>query len=317
MPLLYDNSAGALYSEAEYDLGGMDLDTNGADTLRLFVAGQTPAFVETADGDILMNAIGADIWNNADEMRYVYQELTGDGRIIARVDRLDGTPSTWAKAGVMVRESTEPGAINTFMAMTGGDGGGATFQQRVATDDASVSQHTYEGNPFAPPYWVRLERAGNDFSAYISPDGETWQQAGDTVSVPMADPVLIGLALTSHNAAVSTGAEFSNISTTGNVTGSWQVAEIGVAQPTTGNDAEPVYVALEDSAGNVAVVTNPNAAVRSGWTEWLIPYSDLAGINLNSVSMMYIGLGDRDNPTAGGTGTIFVDDIGYGSPLAE
>jgi len=31
---------------------------------------------------------------------------------------------------------------------------------------------------------------------------------------------------------------------------------------------------------------------------------------------MYIGLGDRNNPTAGGAGTIFVDDVGYGKPTA-
>jgi hypothetical protein len=31
---------------------------------------------------------------------------------------------------------------------------------------------------------------------------------------------------------------------------------------------------------------------------------------------MYIGIGDRDNPTAGGTGLIFIDDIGFGKPAA-
>jgi hypothetical protein len=318
MPLAYDNSLAPFYSEAEHDLGGMNLAANGADTLRLSVSGQAPAFVENADGTILMNAIGADIWGTADECRYVYKSLTGDGSMIARVDYLDGDPSTWAKGGVMVRQSAEAGAINTYMAMTGGDGGGATFQQRLEADTDSVSQHTYDGNPFAPPYWVKLERTGNAFSAYISPDGETWQQAADTVSVPMTDPVLIGLALTSHNASLGTSALFSNVSFTGNVTGAWQIAEIGVAQPATGNEADTLYVALEDTAGHVAVVENPDAyaTVKSGWTEWLIPYGELGGVNLNSVRTMFIGVGDRDNPTSGGAGTVFIDDIGYGRPAA-
>jgi hypothetical protein len=216
----------------------------------------------------------------------------------------------------MVRQSTETGAINAYIAMTGGDGGGATFQQRLEVDGSSVSQHTYEGNPFTPPYWIRLERAGSAVSAFISPDGETWQQAGDTATVPLTDLVLIGLALTSHNASVSTSAAFSNVSTTGSVSGSWQMVEIGVEQPNGGNDAETLYVAIEDSVGNVAVATHPDAVVRSGWTEWLVPYSDLAGVNLNSVRTMYIGFGDRDNPTAGGSGLIFVDDIGFGKPVA-
>ena len=293
MPLAYDNSAAPFYSETYRAFSSANWNGNGADTLRLFVSGLAPAFFESAEGSILMNGIGTDIWDAADEFRYVHKTLTGDGSMVARVDYLDGTPNAWAKAGVMIRQDTEAGAINTFMAMTGGDGGGATFQQRVDADGASVSQHTYEGNPFGPPYWVRLDRVGDTFSAFISPDGATWQQAGDTVTVAMADPVLIGLALTSHNADQATSAEFSNVSTTGNV-------------------------ALEDSAGKVAVVTNPDSAAvaRSAWTEWLIPYSELTGINLNSVRTMFIGVGDRDNPTAGGAGRLFIDDIGFGHPAA-
>jgi len=319
MPLVYDNALAPFYSEAERDLGGMDLDTNGAEMLRLFVAGQAPAFHEGDDGTIVMNAIGNDIWNNADQCRYAYQTLNGDGSMVARLDYLDGTPSGWAKAGVMIRQSVEAGAVNTFMAMTGGEGGGATYQQRMEADGASVSQHTYDDAPFAPPYWVKVTREGNTLLGYTSPDGETWTQRGDTVTLAMTDPVLIGLALTSHLDTQATSAEFSNVSFTGNVTGNWQVAEIGVAQPTSGNEAETLYVALEDTAGHVAVVENPNAgiAIKSGWTEWLIPYSDFAGVNLNSVATMYIGLGDRDNPTAGGTGTIFVDDVAFGKPAVE
>jgi len=318
MPLEYNNGAAPFYSEAEYDMGSMNLSGNGADTLRLFVAGQAPPFLETTGGSILMNGIGADIWDVADQFRYAYKSLTGNGSVTVRVEALDGTPSTWVKGGAMIRQSTEAGAINTFMAMTGGDGGGATYQQRMEADGASVSQHTYADGPLAPPYWVRVTREGNTLLGYTSPDGETWTQRGDVVTLAMADPVLIGLALTSHNANRATSAEFSNVSFTGNVGASWEVAEIGVTQPG-GNIPDTLYVAIEDTSGNVAVVNHPNdnIAALSGWNEWLIPYSDLAGVNLSRVAMMYIGLGDRDNPTTGGAGLIFVDDIGYGSPLAS
>jgi hypothetical protein len=40
----------------------------------------------------------------------------------------------------------------------------------------------------------------------------------------------------------------------------------------------------------------------------------LAGVNLSRVAILYIGVGDRDNPSAGGTGLIFIDDVGYGHP---
>jgi hypothetical protein len=119
-----------MYSETEYDLGGMNLTGNGADRLRLFVSGLAPGFVENADGTILMNAIGVDIWDTADQGRFVYKSLTGNGSIVARVDSLDGSPSTWAKAGVMIRQGTGTGSQHSFMCMTGGDGNGASWQGR-------------------------------------------------------------------------------------------------------------------------------------------------------------------------------------------
>jgi hypothetical protein len=297
------------------DLGSANWETNGADTLRLFVSGLAPAFSETADGTILMNAIGTDIWGNNDEFRFVYKQLNGNGSITARVEALDGSPNSWAKGGVMIRQSTDIGSQHAFTALTGGSGGGAAFQRRIDENGPSTSNHDLPGGPFAPPYWVRIERAGNAFTSFLSADGQAWVQAGDTLTIEMDAAVLIGLAVTSHNTGQATSAAFANVSTTGNVTGSWEIAEIGVAQPT-GNDIAPLYVALEDTSGNVAVVTHPDANVvgKSGWNEWLISYSDLAGVNLDRVAIMYIGVGDRDNPTAGGTGLVFIDDIGYGHP---
>ncbi len=313
MPLAYDNSAAPFYSEAEFDLGGADLNASGADRLRLFVAGEAPGFFESTDGSVLMNGIGADIWDTTDQFRYAYKSLTGDGSMVARVDSLDGGPSTWAKAGVMIRQGVGTGSQHSLMCLTGGDGNGASWQGRPDEGQASVNADAT--SPVAPPYWVRIERAGNTLTGSISADGENWMQLGDPRAVAMQDPVLIGLALTSHNTAVATSAEFSNVSFTGNVTGVWQIAEIGAAQPE-GNIPESLYVALEDSSGNVAVVTNPDdgATAQSGWTEWVIPYSELGGINLNNVRTLYIGAGDRNSPSAGGTGLVFIDDVGYGRP---
>ncbi|UCD51965.1 MAG: discoidin domain-containing protein, partial [Phycisphaerales bacterium] len=197
MPLAYDNSAAPFYCEAEFNMGRMDLNTNGADTLRLFVAGVAPAFNESADGTILMNAIGTDIWGNSDQFRFAYKSLSGNGSMVARVDSLDVTPDVWVKAGVMIRQSTEVGSTHSFMPMTGGGGNGASWQGRL-TDNAS-SENTDATTAVAPPYWVRIDRAGDSLTGSISPDGETWTQLGNARTIAMADPVLIGLALTSHN----------------------------------------------------------------------------------------------------------------------
>jgi len=315
MPLEYNNSVAPFYSEAEFDLGSADWTGNGADTLRLFVRGESPAFVETTDGRILMSAIGADVWGTADEFRYAYKSLTGDGSIVARVDSV-GNSNAWAKAGVMIRETLEPGSAHAMVVVT--PSSGVSFQRRPEADASSVG--TTEGGLTAP-YWVKVTRSGNTFTAERSADGITWvsitaDAAGSTEDIAMGSEVFIGLALTSHDAGISTGAQFSEISTAGNVAGQWQTADVGVAQPTGGNAAETLYVALEDGAGRVAVVKHETAAVMSGWQEWQIPLSAFEGVSLGNLQMLYLGLGDRDNPAAGGAGLIFVDDIGVGHPAA-
>jgi hypothetical protein len=59
------------------------------------------------------------------------------------------------------------------------------------------------------------------------------------------------------------------------------------------------------------VVTNPDplAVNALSWTEWRIPLSSFTDVNLAGVKKMYIGVGDRKNPLADGTGRLYLDDI--------
>ena len=77
------------------------------------------------------------------------------------------------------------------------------------------------------------------------------------------------------------------------------------------NGAAPLYLAVEDASQHVGVVVHPDPAVITAakWTEWKVPFSELAGVNMARVKKMYIGLGDRDAPTKGGAGRIYIDDI--------
>jgi hypothetical protein len=85
-----------------------------------------------------------------------------------------------------------------------------------------------------------------------------------------------------------------------------------------GNEAETLYVAIEDRSGQVAVVTHadPQAVTIAEWQAWVISLSEFGGVDLANVETVYIGVGSRDNPTAGGSGTIIIDDIGFGKPVA-
>ncbi|MHC4497200.1 MAG: hypothetical protein ACYSYM_15405, partial [Planctomycetota bacterium] len=76
----------------------------------------------------------------------------------------------------------------------------------------------------------------------------------------------------------------------------------------TANAAERIYVALN---GVAVYHDDPVAAQAAGWTEWRIPLSAFAdkGVNLAAINTVSVGLGDKNNITAGGSGILYVDDI--------
>ena len=75
------------------------------------------------------------------------------------------------------------------------------------------------------------------------------------------------------------------------------------------NAAEPLYVALNGNA--VVTHENPDAAQLDTWTQWSIDLTRFAdqGVNLTNVNTISLGLGNKSNPLAGGTGTMYIDDI--------
>ena len=80
------------------------------------------------------------------------------------------------------------------------------------------------------------------------------------------------------------------------------------------NAAEQMYVALNDSA--VVTNDNPDAALATIWTQWNIDLQAFAdqGVNLNNVNTITIGLGNKNNPVAGGSGMMYLDDIRLYAP---
>ncbi len=85
------------------------------------------------------------------------------------------------------------------------------------------------------------------------------------------------------------------------------------------NAAEPMYVVLNGSAG--VTNPNPNAAQIGSWTAWNVPLQAFAdqGVNLANVNSITIGFGNRTNPTAGGSGMMYFDDIriGHSAPVPD
>jgi hypothetical protein len=322
MPVSYDNNKQgyADYSEVDYTLADQrDWTAQGVTDLSLWFRGypaSTGSFVEGPTGTFTMTASGADIWNingvEADQFHFAYKTLSGAGSITAKVVSVSNTDG-WAKAGVMIRETLNPDSAHAFACITPANG--VASQGRPSTGGASFN---YNQTGVAAPYWVKVERSISGlFTVSHSANGTSWQPVTGAVAqnIPMGTNVYIGLALTAHNAALTCQAAFSNVTTTGNVTGQWAHQDIGILS----NNPEPLYVAVSNSTGNPAVVVNDNpaAAQINTWTEWVIPLSAFSdqGINLTNVDRIAIGLGTRGNMSVpGGSGKMYFDDIRLNRP---
>ncbi len=320
MPFWYDNTRSPFYSEASREWGtGQSWSGGGVDSLTVYYQfeGLTQDFAEVSPGVIVMNGMGTDIYGTVDEGRFVYKQLSGDGTIVARVDNLANT-NPWAKAGVMIRETLDPGSSWAYILMSSTNG--AHFQARLstgvgATSDTSMTLPVGQTGLRAPG-WVKLERKGNQFHGYYKSDGagSEWVPiVWNPQTIAMPSTVYIGLAVTSHSAGVVCGARFSGVETTGGVTGAWQPVDLGVAQTAGGDVLEPVYVVVEDSGAKAKVVSgsDPRLTITGAWERWDIPLSgpSAAGVNLGSIKKVTIGVGDRVSPKAGGTGKLYIDDL--------
>ena len=316
MPLDFNNINSPFYSQAYRDFEPVQSWTgNGVTDLTLYFRGYPPAFQETAAGSYIVSSVSGDIWDKQDHLRLVCKRLNGDGTIVARVDSMTNT-AAWAKAAVMVRDNLTAGSAHALLMLA--PDGRTAFQNRSLGDGISDSAH---GNPGAAtfPHWVKLERKGNQITGYHSTDGTNWvlqtNDGGGTSANPrmigIGTSVYIGLAVTSNNLNTPCVVEFSQVQITGNVSGSWEVADIGGSNA--GNSPNSLYLAVEDSRGKKAVAVHPDpaATTKAEWTQWNVPLSELtsAGVDVTRVVKMYIGVGDQANPIPDGAGVLYIDDI--------
>ena len=150
-------------------------------------------------GTWTVNAGGADISGTADQFRFVSQPLAGDGSISVRVVSQTNTSSS-AKAGVMLRASSDPGSPNYAVLVS--PGAGIKVQVRTTLGGTTTKLANPTGTV---PVYLKATRVGNAFSAYTSADGVTWQpiSGSATTIATMPSVVFQGLAVTSHKNGTS------------------------------------------------------------------------------------------------------------------
>ncbi len=247
-----------------------------------------------ADRSFYLDGAGADAFGANDQFHYVYQSLSGDGTIIARV-RYQTNSSSWAKAGVMIKQSatagtafvdalvspdvspntpntigvgcTSNGCLSPLPPVTPAMGNGVRMQY---SGSKSATPKTYPAGFTEPDKWLELQRVGNTFTSWLSADGVTWTEIG-SATVTMSGPVTIGLFDTAHNIGELSTAAFDHVQVTGatsppppgpptiTLAPTTQSAGTGTAQTLTATVADGSGNPLTGTIVTFNVVSGPNA----------------------------------------------------------
>jgi regulation of enolase protein 1 (concanavalin A-like superfamily) len=216
------------------------------------------------NGSYTVKGSGANIYGTADAFRFVYQPISGDVTIVARVTALQNT-NTYAKAGVMIRQSLTANSAHAMMDVT--PTSGAEFSRRTSTGGSTTATSR---TGIAAPYWVKLVRSGGTLTGSISPDGVTWSQVG-SATISMSGTVYVGLIVNSHNNSVLCTGTFENVSVTGGGTDTPPTVTAFSIPATSSSLTVPVttFTAVDNVAVTGYLVTESStrpSASASGWS---------------------------------------------------
>jgi len=158
-----------------------------------------------SNGVFTVKGAGADIWGSADGFQSVSQPLSGDVQVIARVASVQNT-NTYAKAGIMLRNSTAAGAAHVILDLR--PNGSVEFMTRsTANGDTTWLASTTQ----PAPAWLKLTRSGSTVNGYVSANGATWTQIG-TASLAFGPSPIAALIVTSHDTTQLNTSTFDNVS---------------------------------------------------------------------------------------------------------
>jgi hypothetical protein len=165
----------------------------------------------TAKGGYIITAQGSDMWNTADGFHFAWENKTNNFDVVVRTVS-QGHSDTFAKAGLMVRESLDPSSRNWAVVNTPAPDATSSVgnnsidcNMRDTYSGASAGWKNLAGStpPQYPNAWVRLKRTGNVLTAYSSSNGANWVPLGSydtTTNVNGALPseVLVGICTSAH-----------------------------------------------------------------------------------------------------------------------
>ena len=167
---------------------------------------------KTEDGTYYLTSTGDDVTKTKDSCQFMPLSTSTNVELVVKIEEFHSAEQ-WSKAGLMIRESDAPDARNVFFLVSNRHG--VRFQTRL---NSGSDTNDYGSQVTAVdeevPLWMKLTKVQNEFTGYLSTDGETWERFDLPRHVDM-DPatMMAGLAVSAHmtNGLVAE-AKFSSVS---------------------------------------------------------------------------------------------------------
>lgn len=216
-------------------------------------------------------------YGTTDGFNFLYQQMTGNGYIIARV----ASESNYPQAGVMIRETLDSGATNMVVMQAY-----SSIYQAYRT--STGGSNSYTSGPSAPSsYWVEVSRSGSTFNGFYSADGINWTSMGSQ-TINMQQTVYIGLVATSQTTGYTSSATFDSVSVSTSSNTPPQITSVSATEVTAGSQETITGTGFGASQGNSLALFGGTSLAVTSWSATSItvtlPSSGTSGELLVSVA---------------------------------
>jgi len=168
--------------------------------------GKGSAEFNASNGQYRITGSGANMWAKQDQFQYLWREMPGNFTVTATM-RFLGQGNEHRKAGIVVRQSLDTDATYADVVIHGNGMPGLQWRSKQGEDTNAFDL------PFDGPgtFKIKLVRTGVRIYMFIGKDGAEAKEIAHT-EVSFRNPVLVGLAVCSHQADASDTVIFSDVS---------------------------------------------------------------------------------------------------------
>lgn len=201
----------------------------------------------------------------SDSMSFIYRKADSDSEITVFLGSLSSpSPANpYGAAGLVIRESLQPGSKSVTLTVSHQDG--ANFWIRKNSDSTSAKT---VGPTLTTPVWLRLQKVGNEFLAFVSEDGTSWDLVGRDFADFSGTTFYVGLSVSSGILGTLSTADFEQVANFGHLPYGipnlqlWLRSDTGIV-----GGVGPKVAVWEDQTGLFNDAEQTNSASQPVWQD--------------------------------------------------